>query len=189
MGSSIGLVPLGPRETRPYQEIRGDLRAGDLLCFRGAGLISGTIRWLTNSTYSHVGILYLFEGRRYCLEAVGSGVRLALLSELVRHYQGGIDHFELVDATEEQRCGAISFVFQQLGKLYDKDGLLRFLGFLITGKKNRPSRAQRWFCSEIVAEAYRRQGFAFSRSAAAYTSPSDIAASTRLRFRTRIKKG
>jgi len=184
----MGLA-LAPHESRPYPEVKGDLRAGDLLCFRGAGLISGAIRWLTRSSYSHVGIVYLFEGRRYVLESVGAGVRLALLSELVRHYQGGIDHFELVDATEEQRCGAISFVFQQMGKLYDKDGLFKFLGFLLTGKKDRPSRAQRWFCSEIVAEAYRRQGFAFSRSAAAYTSPSDIAASPRLRFRTRIKKG
>jgi hypothetical protein len=179
---------------RAYGDVRRELASGDLLCFRGAGLTSGAIRWMTKSAYSHVGIVYVFEERRYCLEAIGSGVRLALVSELVKHYAGGIDYFEMASATPTQRCGAISFGFAQLGKLYNTDGVLAFLRFLLTGRKGRRRRrrggnAERWFCSEIVTEAYARQGIKFTpRHSSFYTSPSDVAASPLVRFVCRIKR-
>jgi uncharacterized protein YycO len=190
-GRVLALPPPPPGKKRGYVEARSTLVDGDLLCFRGAGLLSGSIRWLTKSAYSHVGIVYIFEDRRYCIEAIGSGVRLALVSELVKRYAGGIDHFQLPTATPAQRKGAISFAFQQLGKLYDTDGVVGFLRFLITGRKSRSHRRavnrERWFCSEIVTEAYRRQGFRFAADASAYTSPSDIAASSLVQFVCRIK--
>jgi hypothetical protein len=191
---AVALPEVPAEKKRAYQDVRRELANGDLLCFRGAGLMSGTIRWLTKSAYSHVGIVYVFEDRRYCLEAVGGGVRLALVSELVKHYEGGIDYFELPNATIEQRNGAISFGFAQLGKLYNTDGVLSFLRFLLTGRKGRRRRgrggnAERWFCSEIVTEAYGRQNIKFSRRHSSfYTSPSDVAASALVRFVCRIKK-
>ena len=46
--------------------------------------------------------VFLLEERVYCLEAVGVGVRLILVSRLVDHYQGGIDYFS-VDADDAMR--------------------------------------------------------------------------------------
>jgi uncharacterized protein YycO len=189
------LPEVPPEKKRSYGDVRRELANGDLLCFRGAGLLSGTIRWITKSAYSHVGIVYVFEERRYCLEAVGSGVRLALVSELVKHYEGGIDYFEMPQASAQQRNGAISFGFAQLGKLYNTDGILGFIRFLLTGRKGRRRRrrgggnSDRWFCSEIVTEAYARQGIKFAaKHSSFYTSPSDVAESDHVRFVCRIKK-
>lgn len=170
-----------------YSEVKFEVREGDILCFSGAGFLSAAIRKLTKSQYSHVGLVYLFEGRRYCLEAVGSGVRLVLLSELVRRYDGGIDYFEMLNVTPDQRRQAISFGFQQLGKLYDKDGILRFLWYVLTGRKRRVALDDNWFCSEMVAQAYSRQGLALCSRSVTYTSPNDIALSERVAYCYTIK--
>lgn len=187
--ASLSPNPSRPLEReRAYQEIRDQVDSGDLLCFRGRGLISATIRRLTRSRYSHVGLLFVMEGRRYCIEAVETGVRLVLVSELVKRYEGGIDCYRLVNASPQQRAGAVGFAFQQLGKLYDKASFWPFLLYLLTGKRRRTHCDGQWFCSEMVAEAYRRQGLRFTRASARYTAPSDIASSEQLAFQFSIKK-
>lgn len=171
-----------------YSTVRGSFVEGDLLCFRGRGLVSGLIRLLTASRYSHVGLVHLFEGRVYCLEAVGIGVRLCLMSELLKRYAGGIDYFEVQGAVEAQRRGAVGFGFQQLGRPFDYRGIARFLALVLFGARERTRPDQRWFCSELVAEAYRRQGIRLVEASAAYVSPSALAASDRVRFRFRLKR-
>lgn len=183
-------APAVPEECRnevAYCEVRSEVQSGDILCFKGKGWVSGAIRAMTRSEYSHVGLLYLFEGRKYCLEAVGHGVRLVLLSELVKRYHGGIDYFELRGATTEQRRGAISFGFQQLGKLYDKAGIVRFFWYLVSGKKPAAPEDDIWFCSEMVCEAYRRQEVELCPVSPSYTSPRDIARSERVTYRYTLK--
>jgi uncharacterized protein YycO len=171
----------GRAEQHGYQEVREEMRTGDLLCFRGKDLDSRIISALTRSEYSHVGLVFLYEGRVYCLEAVGAGVRLVLMSRRSRLYNGGIDYFRLRDVTEEQRRGAVSFVFQRLGEPYNYPGILRFLWFLLSGDKERARRRNGWFCSEIVAEAYRLQKAPLvQRQAARYVSPADLARSERV---------
>ena len=158
------------RGARPYRDVRESFREGDLLAFRGRSLVSATIRALTGSQYSHVGLVYLFEARVYCLEAVGSGVRLCLMSELARRYAGGIDYVA-VDASDEIRRQAVSFGFQQLGRPFDYFGLARFFLFLSLGLRPRARRDMRWFCAELVAEAYRRQGIRLTRDPSCYATP------------------
>ncbi|HET7291154.1 MAG TPA: hypothetical protein VFM88_01890 [Vicinamibacteria bacterium] len=60
------------RAARPYRDVRASFREGDLLAFRGRSPVSAVIRALTGSVYSHVGLVYLIEERRYCLEATSS---------------------------------------------------------------------------------------------------------------------
>jgi len=176
-------LSLTSRSPQTYSTVRGRFAEGDLLGFRGRGPVSWAIRLLTYSPYSHAGLVHLFEARVYCLEAVGSGVRLCLMSELVKRYDGGIDYFEVVDATQAQRRGAVSFAFQQLGRPFDFLGLLRFTFWLIVKRRPRSRVDPRWFCSELVAEAYRRQGLRLGRRSASYTSPSDLTAGDGVRFR------
>lgn len=185
-------VPASPpvrAEARTYSSVRGDFRTGDVLCFRGRDLASWIIRWLTHSPYSHVGLVYELEGRVFCLEATGIGVHLILVGELVRRYHGGIDYFQMLDVTDEQRASAIHFGFGHLGKPYDRWGLVRFLWFLASGRKHRSRERSYWYCSEIVAEAYRVAGAPFVQGRVGYVSPADIAASPRVKFEFRIKRG
>ena len=76
--------------TRRYADARPGMQAGDVVLFRGSGPMSRAIRWLTRSPYSHAALVFRFEERVYCLEAVGSGVRLALISEVLARYHGGV---------------------------------------------------------------------------------------------------
>jgi hypothetical protein len=76
------------------------------------------IRAATGSVYSHVGLVYLIEERRYCLEAVGKRVSLGLMSEVAKRYAGGIDYFE-INAPNAIRHKATLFALEQLGKPFD----------------------------------------------------------------------
>ncbi len=141
-----------------YPGARGDFRLGDVLLFRGRGVSSRLIRFLTRSPYSHVGLAFPYRGRVYCIEAVGAGVRLILMSEVMHRYHGGIDYYEVHRAAPEQRDGAVGVCFQQLGKLYDRPGIVRFLLAIVFDWKPSAREDQAWFCSELVAAAYRAQG-------------------------------
>ncbi len=171
-----------------YTESRGLFRDGDVLLFRGRGPMSMAIRALTASPYSHVGLVYLFAGRVYSLEAVGAGVRLILMSEVLRRYHGGVDYYEVPRATTEQRAGAVAFCFQQLGRLYDRPGLLRFGAALVLGRKLATREDQSWFCSELVAAAYRKQGLSLAAERPTYTSPADLAVSPELKLKLVLKR-
>jgi uncharacterized protein YycO len=149
-------------------------------------VLSWAIRELTRSRYSHAGLAYLFEERVYCLEAVGQGVRLVLMSELMRRYQGGIDYFE-VDADEALRRRALSFAFRQLGKLYDTAGLVALFWTIVSGSAERARRDDHWFCSELVAAAYEEAGRPLVGQDASYTSPSQLVTSPHLAFRFTLK--
>jgi len=169
-----------------YGEMRRAFRTGDLLLFRGRGLLSSIIRLITRSPYSHAGLVYTFEGRVYCVEAVGAGVRIILLSELLRRYHGGVDYFE-IEASDKQRRRAVSFCFQQLGKFYDKPGIFRFAVSLVFDRR-AVSRDDRWFCSELVAAAYAAQDQPLTAVQEAYTSPSDLAMSPRVKLVCSLKE-
>lgn len=158
------------------------------MCFRGRGFVSATIRLVTRSAYSHVGLVHLFEGHVYCLEAVASGVRLCRMSEEVRRYDGGIDYFEVVAADGAQRRGAVGFGFQQLGKPFDFVGLARFFLRIVLRARLRARGDDRYFCAELVARSYAAQGLHFVERPASWTSPSDLAASRQVRFLFRIKR-
>jgi hypothetical protein len=47
---------------------------------------------------------------------------------------------------------------------------------------------QAWFCSELVAAAYRAQGLALAPVSASYTSPADLAISPELKLRYVLKR-
>jgi uncharacterized protein YycO len=177
----------GPGAGVPYGEVRARFREGDVLAFRGRSPVSAAVRAVTGSLYSHVGLAYLFEGRVYCLEAVGSGVRLCLMSVLAKRYAGGVDYFEVVEASDEQRRSAISFGFQQLGKPFDFLGLARFFVLLTLGMRPRARVDDRWFCAELVAEAYRRQQIRLVKHPSYYASPRAVTESDHVQKRFTIK--
>lgn len=134
-------------------------QTGDLLLLSGTKFDSWVIRWATKSSYSHSGIIYVWNGpdpdgntaegpstesvpRVYCLEARGAqGVRLCLLSCLLqnKHYER-IVYYRGNTLTDEQRNKAIGFAFQQLGKDYDHNAIRRFalyIFMLMVGLRKR----------------------------------------------------
>lgn len=197
---------------RAYGGAPHEYRTGDILLFCGTAFDSRIIRFGTRSSYSHAGIIFVWNGpdetgassegpstqslpRVYCLEARGAqGVRLCLLSKLIadRNYER-IVYYRGVQLTDEQRNKAIGFAFQQLGKDYDHRGIRRFAFYLfmiLVGlrKRMKPNAKRRaktarqvakyrsddlWFCSELIAAAYKHAGLAIALPAD-LTSPEDL---------------
>src|SRR5262249_61198384 len=94
------------------------------------------------------------------------------------------------DLPPRQCRGAVGFAFEHLGKLYSAGGLLRFVPFLLLGggRRVRARSRDQWLCSEMVNEAYRRQGVVLVPQTSAYVTPADLASSPRLQFRFRVKE-
>jgi len=159
-----------PRLLSYRHEARTLFQVGDVLLFCGGGFSSWLIRKATGSEYSHVGIVYIWDGpapdgsisehdvtaseeRVYCLESRGKqGVRLILMSELLRTYHGGVKYYENTHMSAKQRAKAIGFGFVQLGKAYDTLNLFRFAWLLILKaigrlKMEKYRADQNWFSS------------------------------------------
>ena len=182
-------APANKPDALHYSAARPRFIAGDLLCFKGRGFVSWAIRRVTKSDYSHVGLVFNYESRVFCLESVGTGVRLILMSELVRHYEGGIDYFS-IKASEAEKKSAISWAFGQLGKKYDTIGIYRFLRHIMGGDVSVMRQNDEWFCSELVAKAYKEAGVTLvDGEKPAFTSPSDIVKSGLVMGEFAVKRG
>lgn len=168
-----------------YGERRAAFRDGDVLLFRGRGMSSLVIRALTASVYTHVGMVVRYRGRVLCAHATGQGVHLMIMSELARSYAGDIEYYEVLQGGEAARDLALGFVFEQMGKPYDYFSGLRFAWALLLGRMGRQVHNDKWFCSELVAEAYRRAGAPLIRQRPAdYIAPAHLRDATgTLRYR------
>lgn len=177
-----------------YEEYRPHMRNGDVLLFKGKGLLSEIIKWKTGSAYSHAGLVAWWGDRLMVLEAVGAGVRATPISYNLKKYQGGIDYFRCnKDIPDSVRDGMLNFAQTQLGKEYD---IGRLVGFFIKLMRNQPLQASEtstvpstFFCSEYVAEVYEYAGcdLVADRSSQ-YTSPDKIADSALMEFVGTLKE-
>lgn len=181
---------MGTGAVASYGEQRQTFREGDVLLFRGRTPSSLVIRALTRSVYSHVGMVVRYRGRVLCAQATGHGVHVLIMSELVRLYEGRIEYFEATHADDSARDAALGFVFDQMGKPYDFGCGARFMWALMFGGMGRHIRNDKWFCSELVAEAYRRAGAPIVDGRPAdYISPADLSNATdRLAYRYTLKR-
>ena len=99
--------------------------------------------------------------------------RIASTVWKLEHYPDGIYYFDL-DAAEPVRETAVGFGFARLCLPYDILGLVWFAVALIFARKRPEEKNQRWFCSELVAAAYRSAGFPLTAELPCYTSPVDL---------------
>lgn len=174
-----------PYVTGTNEGVRASMRSGDVLLFRGRGLLSSMIRMATHSDYSHAGLIFRYCDRVYCLEAVGRGVRLAPVSVLLKHYPDGIYYFALNAAEAAREC-ALGFGFSQLCLPYDTLGLVWFALALLFAVRRPVEEDERWFCSELVAAAYRTAGFPLTDRLPCYASPADLIDGHKLEPRGRL---
>jgi hypothetical protein len=180
----------GPRRRqRSYQEIRREIRTGDVLLFQGRSPLSMVIRWGTDSPYSHCGIAAWWEHRLFVFESVGRGVHIVPVSRAVHSYDGRVDWWQVkpefrpsVDLPTLVREAQT-----ELGKPYAKRSLIRLAWRLLIGQyRNLPDRRKRapaLFCSQYVSQCYQRAGLDLQpETADACTSPADLARSEFLDF-------
>jgi hypothetical protein len=171
MSSSLTIDQIIATEVVPYDSLRDTLQTGDLVFCSGTYFFSNAIRWFTKSCWSHIGMIYRDDAldRILILESeTFIGVRFAPLSKYLRDYHGKNRPYRgrmfIARLTPEVPLAshqkAISFGMDELTKPYDNWEIFR-IAMRILFKVGRRNRDQKYICSELIYEAYRKAGVLF----------------------------
>lgn len=161
-----------------YDDIRTELKTGDIVLFSGKGGVSEWIKWFTRSDYSHVGmvlripkfeIVLLWESTTLCnvkdVEAGRElqGVQLVPLSDRVKKYSGDIAIRRLDYGDAENDMEKMVYALEQKRTELKRRPYEEKIRELIRSAYDGPlgentEDLSSVFCSELVAEAYQAMG-------------------------------
>jgi hypothetical protein len=177
-----------------YDQVRDQIKNGDVFMYKGKGFISSVIRWVTHSPYSHAALAVWWNQRLMVMEAIGQGVIVNPTSRSIRHYRGDVEWFSCKkEISEDDRLRMVKFAQEELGKSYGRWKAI-LLGIKILfehdlEKRDRLKREKRLFCSEYVAQIYNFIGLDLKKGRSdRFTKPDDIAKSPLLEKRGQLKK-
>jgi len=175
-----------------YEDIRDTLDTGDIVLFSGKGRISGLIKWVTKSEWSHIGmVLRLVEWNMLLLwesttlskikdiqsGEARQGVQLVPLSERLKGYDGRVgirrlNYFDKYQAVDTMAL--MEFRREVKGRPYERSKL-ELLKSAYDGPfgKNEEDLSS-LFCSELVAEAYQRLGLLTEGTPSNEFTPADF---------------
>lgn len=195
MADSLGVKAVGKIPILAYEEVRDQLRTGDIVFCSGTYLFSRAIQWVTRSVWSHVGVVYRDDNllRIFVLESeTAIGVRLVPLSKYLRDYHGRNKPYKgriliariMPTPDDEQLKAVISFGMDELTRPYDNWEIFR-IAMRILFRRGRKNRDRKYICSELVYEAFRKAdvSFKFRRNS---ISPDDIWNDERVVMKFRI---
>lgn len=174
------------------QAVEADLQVGDILLSASSGLNSTGIQISTLAPVSHAA-LYVGDGR--VIDAVGSGVRELSLTEFVSE-SSAVVAFRHPQITAEHQPAMLAFLRQQLGQPYNHTGIALQAPFTLQRRVCElpvlpgPLRDiclrgiamvqlglgpnDRFFCSQLVLEAYKRVGLPLTDADPRLASPADL---------------
>lgn len=165
-----------------YPDLRSTLKSGDLLFTSGSYLISTAIQKITQSPWSHVGVVFRLDSidRILLLESVEDmGVRFAPLSKYLQDYENGKAYKGRVvlarcdNVTTDTVAHLSTFGIDELTQPYDKDEIAKIMARIALGR-GKKSRDREYICSELVYECFTRAGIEFSFNKKGFISPEDI---------------
>jgi len=179
-----------------YSVYRSQFKDGDILMFKGRGLVSSIIKWKTKSAYSHAGIVAWWNERLMVLEAVGKGVEARPISYVLEHYHGSFDYYRPIKnsgITAVERKKMILFAQEQLGKEYDTIHIIKFFLRMLFGlnmtRKDQAEPPGKFFCSQYVSAVYNAAGYDLEiQFSDKFTTPSQISESELLEYVGTIKE-
>ena len=157
------------------------MQSGDILLFKGSGLMSKIIQLGTSSKYSHVAVC-VDADMFLAIEAQGS-VRAADIRAMANY-----DIFRIKKGYNYSLNKSISFLVSKLNEKYDYAGVI-FLGiiklFRLKKLANKWQKDRDYFCSELVYEAFKAGGLEIvNKESSGVVSPADIANSETVEHKT-----
>jgi hypothetical protein len=170
-----------------YEDVRSQIKNGDVLMYRGKSLQSRIIMLITRSNFSHAGIAAWWNNRLMVMEAVGKGVVATPMSFSVGKYDGRVALFTSTEnISEEDRLRMIKFAQEELGKEYANWKAVKLAWKILLQrdreKKDALRRERQLFCSYYVAQVYNSIGRDLKRGVSdRFMTPRDIADSPMLR--------
>jgi hypothetical protein len=182
-----------PWKSAQYDQVRKDMKPGDVIAFAGDGPVSEIIMRTTLSNVSHVGAILRSEpvagepqpGFFQVIESTsldGSvGVTISLLSERIQSYDGKVWWLPLSDSVRKRMDVEAfrGFLLQQEGKPYDvPQAIMSGLdqlddNALFERATHADEDFSRFFCSELVAAAFEASG-AIRHLNASEVTPIDL---------------
>jgi hypothetical protein len=143
--------------------------------YRGKSWVSRVIRAFNWSPYSHVA--WIDDADFSVIEAWHPGGVSHVATPNVNHTPGTMVDIFTVHGEEPFQTEIIrQFLLDQVGKKYDFAGIFGFV-FRATRLQNK----EKWFCSELVAEAYATAGLPLLRLPSYKIYPGMLASSTALK--------
>jgi hypothetical protein len=176
-----------------YEEVRLQIKNGDVIMYTGKKIFARLISWLTRSPYSHAGIAVWWNERLMVMEAVMRGVRIAPLSRNIYQHKGNVEWFSSKkEISEEDRLKMVIFAQEELGKSYARWKAMLFgLKVLFKrdlSKKDELRMENKLFCSQYVAQIYNSIGLDLKKNREdRFMSPGDIARSPLMEKRGEFK--
>jgi cell wall-associated NlpC family hydrolase len=161
------------------------LQVADLIVSTTAARVSRAIRSATSSPVSHA---MLYVGNGHVIEAIQEGVVERPLAAALAEATLAVAYRRL-DLTPELAQAVIAYARQHVGRSYDYGGALGAgaasvsrvhcvvaLGILgcAVARSGRFQHPNRFFCSELVLESFRRVGLPISNVPPAIASPNEI---------------
>ena len=157
-----------------YNKIRESLKTGDIVLFSGRGMISTVIKLITNSKWTHVGMVIrelsfdcvlLWESTTLSkLKDISSGiakkgVMLVPLSHRIATYDGEVGIRQLAESLTDSQIFTLSeFRREVKDRLYEQS-ITELLKAAYDGPLGENVEdLSSIFCSELGAEAYQRIG-------------------------------
>ncbi len=179
---------------RPYEELRRDIRSGDILLFSGVEKFSRLIQWATHSPWSHVGFILRLPDvdRLMILQSVtAAGVSTVPLSGLIngsgdhrKPYAGRLLVARHADFASEVTQGKLAemskFAVDRFGEPYATIEVLKVMARIGAGwlHMKMPPVLQaddEFICSEYAAACYEKIGIKIAWDGLGFIAPSDFA--------------
>ena len=152
-----------------YDELAPKLQTGDVVLFRGESLISWLIELLTNSVYSHIGMVFREPGSTgrdglylwQSFEPEHGVVRDSLEPFLVKYISDGLKstfviRLMTVERTPEMIAALRTFMGEVMGHPFPS--YVVWIGTWILAKIGFPTNWSTFYCSELVAQSFMEMG-------------------------------
>lgn len=175
-----------------YQDVRKEIRSGDLLLCSGRSVFSQLIQKATRSVWSHVGFILRLDAidRIMVLESVESiGVRSIPLSNYLRDYNGTGKSYpgrillaRHAQVKQENIAKLSRSAVDLFGYPYNTEAIVRIAAKIslhalgLSLEKPSPHTAEREFiCSEYAHACFQSVGVTVAYNSMGFITPADFA--------------
>lgn len=180
-----------------YNDVRSDLKTGDIVLMGSSSIFSRAIRMLTRSKWSHVGMVMKIEefdtlllwesttnGHDKDVDSgeIERGVQLVPLSKRVRDHTGNLAFRPLSRGlTGDEIITLNKFRHTVKDKPYDFNGFELLKSVFDTGALFSNSEdLSAYFCSELIADTYQELGFLSEALPSNEYTPNDFASDSKV---------
>lgn len=164
---------------------------GDIILSTTDAFVSKAVKFATNSKYSHAR---LYIGANNIIEAIDPKVTTEKITDVIKgdKYTAVYRYLGL---TAHQQTQIIAYAKKQIGKEYDLSGAVGSPNAALTNGittisklSNLVSSEHDFYCSELVAFAYKAAGIKLE-IAASQTTPKDLARNKKLQYVGHLRIG